>query len=85
MRYAGIGAVPGTPKGHVSKVERELREYLSTLPWPWSIEPGTKHRRVVLAGKSIGVICTAHSKHHEKDGKQIMSAVKRRIRELEAM
>lgn len=67
---------------HKSQAERELRKFLDTLPWPWSIEQGKKHALVIIAGKSIGVI--SHGRDKSKDAKQLMCAVKRRLRELEA-
>lgn len=64
-------------------VERELRAFLASINYPWSIEPGSKHDQVLIAGRPVGVICRKHSRN-EKDAKQIIAAVRRAVRALDA-
>lgn len=66
-----------------TSIERELREFLATIGHPWSIDEHKKHKMVIIAGKAVGVICHGNHTGREKDAKQIIGAIKRRIRELE--
>jgi hypothetical protein len=68
-----------------SAQERELRRFLDTIPGSvaWRIEPGSKHSQLIVADKLIGVLC--HTRDKNRDAKQLISAVKRRLRELEGV
>lgn len=66
-----------------SKQERELRQFMATLTVPWRIDAGSKHNRLIVAEKQVGVLC--HTRDPNKDAKQLISAVKRRLRELEVV
>lgn len=70
---------------HKSKAERELRKYLDTIPGSimWRIDAGVKHDHLIVGDKMIGVLC--HGRKEGKNAKQLISAVKLRLRELEAV
>lgn len=76
-------AVAGTARHdrRINRQERDLRKFLKTIVYQLSIERGSKHKTVCIAGKQIGVL---GNKGAENDAKQIIDAVKRRCRELDA-
>ncbi len=47
---------------------------------PWQIEPGTKHRKIMVAGKMVGVVSLKGINGHNGDCRNIIAAIKRAAR-----
>jgi len=66
----------------VNRAEKNVRAYLATLPWPWSIEQASKHKKVVLNGRMVGVL--SNSRDNGQDGANVISAARRLVAQWEA-
>ena len=62
-------------------VNREIEAALKATGLPYEIKIGGKHKKVYLAGRFIPSICM--SPGPRRDAKQVIAAIKRRLRELE--
>lgn len=65
-----------------SKTERIVIEALKATGHPFEIARGSKHNKVILAGKQIGVLTIGGNSGRGRDHKQMICAIKRRLREL---
>lgn len=61
-------------------IRRSVEAALKATGLPYEIRQGSRHKKVILAGKFIGVLCTIPGKR--RDDKQIQAAIRQRLREL---
>lgn len=62
-----------------SKAQRQVEEFLRSLPFPWQIVNGGKHKHVILDGRMIGVIQSGGQSC--RDGDNIIRRAEKYIRE----
>jgi hypothetical protein len=55
-----------------------ITEALNETGLPWSVEPGKKHRKIMLGGKLVGVVpLKGMGGRNSGDNKNIVSAIRR--------
>lgn len=58
--------------------EAPLRKALKATGLPWSIEPGSKHLRVFLAGQQVAVMSRgSHARRHSLGFTKIIHSIER--------
>lgn len=67
----------------MSKNMRRIRDVLCTTGLPWEIKQGGRHKKIFLAGKMIGVICTNGNGSRGRDTDQIERAIAARVKEVQ--
>jgi len=64
-----------------SKLYREVEDLLRSTGLHWSIEGGSKHDIVMLAGKRVGILSHGH-KTNNSNSKKIAATIRQTIKRL---
>ena len=61
--------------------QRELEKFLSQFDVPWEIVTGSRHRKVYVAGKMIGVISSGNRQGCLRSTSNLHANIRRHIKE----
>lgn len=66
----------------MSKNLRRIKDALCRTGLPWEIKQGSRHKKIFLADKMIGVVCTNGNASRGRDTDQIERAIAARVKEV---
>lgn len=66
------------------KLHREIENLLRATGLDWSIDPGSRHDIVMLAGERVGTLSHGHKSGCNKNSKKIAATIRQTIKRIEA-